>query len=590
MRAISSRPISWLLLVAALVPILLAVAVQKKHWINIPIWDEWDTPGLALLHYSQHTLTWADLFAQHNESRKVIPRLIHIAIASVAGWDVRQGMALTLICACVASAFGLLYLRRTAAPTSHAIFAWLVVNLLLFAPSQYENFLSGFSFEILIPFLCLFTCCSINLSNWRLSVKTLCNSFLALLATYTFAHGMLLWAFVIPIPTRDKRPRNTFSLVLSYTLYAAVGIFSVAFYFVGYKRPEIAPPLPGLTDLPQLFEFIIVWLGAVLRSPLLNPRLSGLFFIATTTVVLILTVRQLRATKDSCRNYYPWLLLLALALTSGVLTAIGRVTIGVDAVFNTSFNGFSGMRYNITAVFAYIAVIGLVSNLYHDRIRANVVSRRHFLIGLSSCCLLFALAWMEMFLNESTRVKQFQANRRRARTAVIWSNALPQNPEMVLAYPYPDLFWKRVEEMRAAGLIQFPKVSEPLTEAIASAPVNSTRQSGHLDLCEPLPPAYSRFAGWARDPVKRAAADYVVLGWEDAAAKSFHPFTAIPTGIVRPDVAQTYGAPSLKAGFDQDIETSRLPAEAVTIKAWAIDWEAQQAFPVDGASIVIRAN
>src|SRR4051812_3450839 len=82
----------WLLLGGAISPALIAFYVQKKHWINIPIWDEWDTPGIALLHFMQRTLTWGDLLAQHNESRKVVPRLIHIAIASVAGWDVRQGM------------------------------------------------------------------------------------------------------------------------------------------------------------------------------------------------------------------------------------------------------------------------------------------------------------------------------------------------------------------------------------------------------------------------------------------------------------------------------------------------------------------
>src|SRR5205814_10635743 len=134
----------------------------------------------------------------------------------------------------------------------------------------------------------------------------------------------------------------------------------------------------------------VVWLGAVLRSPLVNPRLSGLFFIAATTVVLIFTVRQLRATKDSRRNYYPWLLLLALALTSGVLTAIGRVTIGINAVFSTGFNGFSGIRYNVTAVFAYIAVVGLLFNLYHDRLCLDRVPRKRFLINLSACGLLFA--------------------------------------------------------------------------------------------------------------------------------------------------------------------------------------------------------
>ena len=199
----------WLLLAAAIGPALLAFRIQKKHWINIPIGDEWDTPGIALLHYAQGALTWADLFAQHSESRKVVPRLIHIAIASVAGWDVRQGMALTFLCACATSAFALAYLRRRAGLSlSQVLVPWLLINLFLFAPSQYENFLSGFVFEIFIPFLCLFGCCAINLSRWPLASKTLCNSLLALVSTYTFAHGMLLWAFAIPVPTREERLRR----------------------------------------------------------------------------------------------------------------------------------------------------------------------------------------------------------------------------------------------------------------------------------------------------------------------------------------------------------------------------------------------
>src|SRR4051812_23306122 len=274
MRAPSFAPMRWLLLAAAIAPILLAFSIQKKHWVNIPIWDEWDTPGTALLHYAQHTLSWDDLFSQHNESRKVVPRLIHIAIASMAGWDVRQGMALTLLCAVASSAFALAYLRRRARESpSHAAFAWLLVNLLLFAPSQYENFLCGFTYEILIPFLCLFACYSINLSRSGLLTKTVCNSVLALLSTYTFAHGMLLWFIAIPIPTREERPRRAF-LFFSYALYAVIAIASVARYFVGYVRPEIAPPFPGAAQIPQLLDFIIVWLGSIVRSPPANPRLA----------------------------------------------------------------------------------------------------------------------------------------------------------------------------------------------------------------------------------------------------------------------------------------------------------------------------
>src|SRR5205085_6005726 len=265
-RIRSKAPIWWLLLAGAVSPALIAFVIQKKHWINIPIWDEWDTPGIALLHYAQRTLTWGDLFAQHNESRKVVPRLIHIAIASVAGWDVRQGMVLTFLCACAASAWALAHLRRRAThSSSQVLFPWLLINLFLFAPSQYENFLSGFAFELFIPFLCLFGSCAINLSRWPLLAQVVCNSFLAFLSTYTFAHGMLLWAFAIPVPSREERSRKARFFLLGYTLYFIVGLIAIAGYFVGYKRPEIAPPSPGLAHFPQLLEFIGVWLGSVLR-------------------------------------------------------------------------------------------------------------------------------------------------------------------------------------------------------------------------------------------------------------------------------------------------------------------------------------
>ncbi|MDP9097542.1 MAG: hypothetical protein M3N48_00915 [Verrucomicrobiota bacterium] len=579
---IRSKAPTWLLLAGAVSPAFVAFVIQKKHWINIPIWDEWDTPGIALLHFAQRTLTWGDLVAQHNESRKVVPRLIHIAIASVAGWDVRQGMVLTFLCACAVSAWALAFLRRRPNHSpSQVLLPWLLINIFLFAPSQYENFLSGFVFEIFIPFLCLLGCCAVNLSRWPLWAKVVCNSFLALLSTYTFAHGMLLWAFAIPIPIREERSRKPRFFLVWYAAYFAIGILSVAYYFAGYKRPEIAPPPATLAQLPQVLEFIFVWLGAVVRSPFVNARFSGALVSLVIAASLIGAFAVLRKNKERWPLYYPWLLLLGFALSSGLVTAVGRVNIGVDNVFNTWFDGFSGLRYNVTSVFAYVALIGLVFNLYEDRIRFQPLLRNRFRTGLTVCYTLLAVAWTEMLADESARVKQFQANRKRARTAVIWINALPENPEIFAAYPYPDGFAPRVEEMRVAGLVKQPKVSDSLRQTIGTAPGAADSGAGFLDLGEARPNGRIRFAGWARNPVKQAGADYVVLGWQGP-GDSFHPFTAIRTGHDRPDVAEVCGPRLLKAGFDEEIDISKLPAGTVTIKGWAIDWQTQHAFPLKG--------
>jgi hypothetical protein len=291
---------------------------------------------------------------------------------------------------------------------------------------------------------------------------------------------------------------------------------------------------------------------------------------------------ELRKNKDRWPAYYPWLLLLAFALSSGAVTAIGRVNIGIDNVFNTWFYGFSGIRYNASSVFVYVAIIGLAFNIYEDRIRFQPLLRSRFLTGVTICWTLLAVAWIEMFADESSRVKEFQANRKRARTAVIWSNALPENPEIFAAYPYPDGFAPRVEEMRAAGLLKLPRVSDSLRQTIAKAPNGGNSAAGYLDLSEARPDKHVRFAGWARNPLKHAGPDYVVLGGQEP-DNSFHPFTAIRTGRVRPDVAKIFGQSLLKAGFDEEIDISKLPAGAVTVRGWAIDWDAQQAYPMEGS-------
>jgi hypothetical protein len=392
---------------------------------------------------------------------------------------------------------------------------------------------------------------------------------------------MLLWAFAVPIPTREERSRKARFFLLYYAVYIAVGIISITCYFVGYRRPEIFPPPPGLAQIPQLLEFVLVWLGAVVRSPLVSARLCGALASVLIIAAVSGTFLVLRKEKERWPVYYPWLLLLGFAMCSGAMTAIGRVTIGIDDVFNTSFDGFSGMRYNVTSVFTYVAVIGIVFNLYEDRIRSQPLVRSRFLIGVAVCYTLLAVAWIEMLSDELARVKAFQDNRRRARTAVIWSNALPGNPELFLAYPYPDGFPPRVEQMRGAGLLKLPKVSDSLRQTIANLPAGANVETGKVEVGERRTDGQFWFSGWARNPLKHVGADYAVLGWEGS-DNAFHPFTAIPTGRVSSKVAEVYGPLSRKAGFEQQIDISKLPPQGVTIKAWAIDWEAQQAFPMEG--------
>lgn len=592
METVRPKTASWWLLLASIVPAAVALRIQVKHWINIPIWDEWDTPGGALLQYAHHNLTWATLFAQHNEHRPVFPRLVNLVIASVAGWDARQGMVLGFLCAAVASGFVLRYLcLRSAVIGRGVLFVWLIVNLLLFAPSEYENFLTSLAFYIFIPALCLFGCIEVNLSQWNLPAKVATNSLLALIATYSFAHGIILWPLAIPIPNKNEPGNSRRRLVLigCYAAYGLSAIVSVACYFWRYAWPQAAPPSAKINQLPQIIDFVTVWLGGVLRSDTVPPRLPGILVGMLLCAAMALSLVFVYRNRTSWRTYYPWFILTAFSLGTGLLIAIGRVNIGVDLVFNRWFDGYSGMKYNINAVFAYVAGIGLFWNLYRDWFRRRRHWRVRCLVILTICSTLLAQAWAYQFSEELTRVHWFQQNRRRARTAVVWASALPNNPELFLAYPYPEGFSQRVEMMRQAGLIKLPVVTDQLARAISALPESRGGESGYLDLGVLQDSDHFRVAGWARNPSINTSADYIVLGWADS-DNAFHPFTAIPTGHTRFDLITAFNSPSLKnAGFDQEVNVARLPKRPLAIKAWAVDFTRQEAFPLPGALQISRS-
>src|SRR5205809_7756360 len=81
---------TWSLLLLTLSPVFLAATFQTRYWVNIPISDEWDAPGIALLHYFQDRLTWQALLAQLNEASLAVPMLIHVVMLTVVPFDARQ--------------------------------------------------------------------------------------------------------------------------------------------------------------------------------------------------------------------------------------------------------------------------------------------------------------------------------------------------------------------------------------------------------------------------------------------------------------------------------------------------------------------
>lgn len=115
------------------------------------VWDEWKTPGEQIASYYRGTLTFAELCSQHNESRKLFPRLVYLPLSLAFDWDVRWLMALSFGFVCGGSMLLYRLARRSCASPLATGWCFAVMSAWLFWPRQYENFLLGIQGELFVP-------------------------------------------------------------------------------------------------------------------------------------------------------------------------------------------------------------------------------------------------------------------------------------------------------------------------------------------------------------------------------------------------------------------------------------------------------
>ena len=116
--------------------------------------------------------------------------------------------------------------RTTGASRQVALIAWIAASFLCFSSVQLENFLWGIQLEVFFPGLAVVAVAAVNLSRLSLARKCLINSLFALVATYTVAHGMLIWFLGIPLLAANDSSSTRQRLIAygSYLLAATAAI------------------------------------------------------------------------------------------------------------------------------------------------------------------------------------------------------------------------------------------------------------------------------------------------------------------------------------------------------------------------------
>ena len=324
-----------LLLLMAVMPAIITGGLIYTYGVNVPFWDQWDCPGIVLLKAHAGNLAFGDLLAQHNESRMPFPKIIFLLLAKLTGWNTRYETLLTFMGACLVSLNIYILLKRTSTITFHTQLVLLfLLNLLIFSPMQYMNFLWGMELVNFIPIICISTCLAIVYSNLGDALKFILFSILATISTYSFANGLLCWIIVFPLLI-FRTHKKTFDIrwLVLVGISTAILLVDVSVYFYDYSKPTHHPSfLAALFSPLKTALAFLTFIGAPLGekeqipSAIFGVILIGLF--SAVCVRLFNTIRK----GVSIDAYLPWLALGIYSILNGLMVSLGRMDFGVSGL------------------------------------------------------------------------------------------------------------------------------------------------------------------------------------------------------------------------------------------------------------------
>ena len=244
--------------------VLVALSFVVKYGTNLPAGDEW---GYVPYITGEQPVTAEVLWAQHNEHRMPLPKILSLILHRLTHCDFRAGMVLNVI-ALGALAFAMIRVTKKLRRSMRYTDAFLPLALLQLGQS--ENLLWGFQ----VVFVTAAILASVFLliivrhpTRLGLRSSVLAGTCLLLLPLcgaqgVSLVPSLALWlgsAALLHIASgrsNDKRPSV---LMLTFSI---ISISIVALYLRGYNQPSYHPVCPSLwAGLKTSLEFMSASFG-----------------------------------------------------------------------------------------------------------------------------------------------------------------------------------------------------------------------------------------------------------------------------------------------------------------------------------------
>jgi hypothetical protein len=238
---------------------------------NVPYLDDWDiVPALA----GNQPITFHWLWFQHNEHRRVLPRLLLLGLYRISGFDFRAGMVFN---AAALILMAVLMLHAAAKIRGKVRLTDAFVPLLFLAWAHYDNLLwswqVGFVSAVLLAILAVHAISQTDtpgpLTGLYMGILV-CALPLTGAVGLAFAAPLAVWMIIVAWAYR----RRDVSRATIFAIGGWLGLVLICLYFIGYQSAAIQPPQSTREWLTGTVDFLSMGLAPL--GPTSSQRIAGI--------------------------------------------------------------------------------------------------------------------------------------------------------------------------------------------------------------------------------------------------------------------------------------------------------------------------
>ena len=619
-RGLNYFRLAWVIL--SILPAIALLNLLVQNNVNVPFADQWAVTYTVIKSATQG-IGWQDLFAQHNESRKVFPRLIYVALAHLTRYNVNYEILVAYVITGVTSMLLLCLSYRTLKGTWKTHFLLLLlVNLLLFTPAQYEAWMIGLSNVVFISIGCLVASIFVAYTQFQRWLKYVICISLAIISTFSFANGMLIWVLTLPVllivNCSDSLGKSLYRD--RWYIFAWLGAFGISLvtYFYQYQKPASHPSLTQAWGEPgKAISYFLAFLGNPFAwgTQLHNPLFAAWIGAILLTVFVLLIGYLLWQERSLWQQAIGWVMLGCYTILSAAITTAGRVGFGVDQALAS--------RYVTFALYLPIAIIYLFAIVRQHAIRhsltavsdntsptsthlGNSVLRSPSLVSptpqvhprflhrinplVTSVLTLFLLFHGLTSFYATEQMGIWRQERRQMKTCLtliqvgVDTTCLKQ-----LSWGTPDELKSVANSLNSLGWMDPPLIQPNSLQMVVGQPLEASGYGvlDQLTIFKPQgKPTQCSLQGWAVLPDRKRLPDAVLVTY-DTPTQASSLFRVFPVKERRPDVANSLRVPAYRhAGWSGTFQLNDIPATgwspqgSAQITVWSFDLEQQKAVAI----------